>query len=143
MNHESGIANREKKDIAKVVEIRSYAKSAKDLEVYQRAYKVSLEVHKASLAFPREEQFALANQVRRASKSICANLAEGFAKQKYSSAEFKRFVQVAIGSSEEMQVWIDYCLDLGYIGAPVHAYWQEEYSAVTRKLYMLQSKIKR
>jgi four helix bundle protein len=57
----------------------------------------------------------LAEQVRRASKSICANLAEGFGKQRDSSAEFKRFLLMAIGSSEEMQVCIRYCKDLGYI----------------------------
>ena len=58
-----------------------------DLEVFERAYRVSLELHQASLEFPRIEQFALADQLRRASKSICANLAEGFAKQGYSAAE--------------------------------------------------------
>ena len=49
-----------------------------DLDVFRRAYRVSLEVHRASLDFPRIEQWALADQIRRASKSICANLAEGF-----------------------------------------------------------------
>jgi hypothetical protein len=45
-----------------------------DLGVFRRAYKLSLEVHRISLAFPRIEQFALADQIRRASKSICANV---------------------------------------------------------------------
>jgi four helix bundle protein len=90
-------------------------KSFEDLDVFQRAYALSLAVHRASLAFPRVEQFGLAEQVRRASKSICANLAEGFGKQRDSSAEFKRFLLMAIGSSEEMQVCIRYCKDLGYI----------------------------
>lgn len=128
--------------MTKVVEIKRYIKSAKDLDVYQRAYKVSLEVHRASLGFPREEQFALANQIRRASKSVCANLAEGFAKQKYSSAEFKRFIQMAIGSSEEMQVWIDYCFDLRYVDAVKHASWQQEYHTVTKQLCKLQHNLK-
>ena len=52
-----------------------------DLEVFRRAYRLSLEVHRTSLEFPRIEQFALADQIRRASKSICANLAEGFGRQ--------------------------------------------------------------
>ncbi|TGT90609.1 four helix bundle protein, partial [Mesorhizobium sp. M5C.F.Ca.ET.164.01.1.1] len=58
----------------------SYVGRARDLEVYKRAYAVSLEIHKATLAFPRIEQYALADQLRRSSKAICANLAEGFAK---------------------------------------------------------------
>nr|WP_263499085.1 four helix bundle protein [Mesorhizobium sp. BR1-1-3] len=61
-----------------------YIKRAKDLEVYKRAYVVSLDVHKATLAFPKMEQYALADQLRRSSKGICANLAEGFAKQTHS-----------------------------------------------------------
>ena len=52
--------------------------SFEDLEVFQRAYRISLEVHRASLELPSHEQFGLADQLRRASKSICANLAEGF-----------------------------------------------------------------
>ena len=63
----------------------------------------------ASLAFPRIEQFALADQLRRASKSICANLVEGFAKQSHSAAEYRRYLMVAIGSSDEMQLWLRYC----------------------------------
>ena len=59
-----------------------------DLEVFRRAYRLSLEVHRASLEFPRIEQFALADQVRRASKSICANLGEGFGRQRLSRPEF-------------------------------------------------------
>ena len=50
-----------------------------DLEVFRRAYRLSLEVHRVSLGFPRIEQWALADQIRRASKSICANIAEGSA----------------------------------------------------------------
>ena len=68
-----------------------------DLEVFRRAYRLSLEVHRASLELPRIEQFALADQLRRSSKSICANLAEGFARQSHSAAEYRRYLTVAIG----------------------------------------------
>ncbi len=89
--------------------------SFEDLEVFQRAYSVSLEVHCASLTFPAAEQYALADQMRRASKSICANIAEGYGRQKKSKPEFRRYLQMAIGSGDEMRVWLRYCLDLGYI----------------------------
>ena len=65
-----------------------------DLEVFRRAYRVSLEVHRASLAFPAIEQGALGDQVRRASKSIAANLAEGFARQGRAPADFRRFITI-------------------------------------------------
>src|SRR5437868_10749761 len=82
-----------------------WARRFEDLEVFSRAYRLSLKVHRASLEFPRIEQFALADQIRRASKSICANIAEGFGKQRQSRTEFHRFVVMAIGSADEMQVW--------------------------------------
>src|SRR6266481_2954243 len=108
--------------------------SFEDLEVFQRAYRLSLEVHRASLGFPMVEQYGLADQVRRASKSICANIAEGYARQARSKPEFRRFLQMAVGSSEEMRVWVRYCLDLGYIDDPTWQRWREEYQTITRML---------
>src|SRR5262245_32120849 len=96
-----------------------WARTFEDLEVFRRAYSLSLEVHRLSLDFPGIEQFALADQVRRASKSICANIAEGFGKQRQSRPEFRRFVMMATASADEMQVWTLYCRDLGYIGGEI------------------------
>jgi four helix bundle protein len=86
------------------------------------------------LAFPAIEQYALADQIRRASKGICANLAEGFGKQGHSKAEFKRFVHMAIGSADEMRVWLRYCLDLGYIDEMTWQRWRDEYEAIAKML---------
>ncbi len=80
--------------------------SFEDMDVFRRAYRVSLEIHRTSLAFPAVEQRALADQIRRAAKSICANLAEGYGRQKGSKPEFIRFIRMAIGSSDEMRVWL-------------------------------------
>ena len=111
-----------------------WARRFEDLEVFRRAYRLSLEVHRASLEFPRIEQFALADQVRRASKSICANLSEGFGRQRLSRPEFGRFLMMAIGSADEMQVWTLYARDLGYIGTETAERWQSEYSEIARML---------
>ena len=105
-----------------------------DLTVFQRAYRLSLEVHRESLSFPSIEQNELARQLRRASKLVCANLAEGFGKQARSAAEFKRYLQVAIGSSDEARVWARYCLDLGYIDEPTWRQWRDEYQAISKML---------
>jgi four helix bundle protein len=77
---------------------------------------------------------ALADQLRRASKSICANLAEGFAKQSYSAAEYRRYLTVAIGSSDETQLWLRYCIDLGYIEDVVGQRWIADYVEISRML---------
>jgi four helix bundle protein len=114
--------------------VSSFVSRVEELEVFGRAYRVSLEVHRASLEFPRIEQFALADQVRRASKSICANLAEGFGRQQQSKPEFRRFLMMALGSADEMQVWAMYCRDLGYIGADMAERWQGEYREIARML---------
>jgi four helix bundle protein len=96
---------------------KTIVRSYRDLEVYQKAYDVSLEIHKLTLEYPDIERFEMAAQMRRASKSICANIAEGFAKQRHSAAEFNRFIQMAIASSDEMKVWLEYSVDLGYMPA--------------------------
>ena len=105
-----------------------------DLEVYRRAYRLSLEVHRASLELPRIEQFALADQLRRSSKSVCANLVEGFAKQSRSAAEYRRSLTVAIGSSDETQLWLRYCVDLGYVEEVVGRRWIADYVEISKML---------
>lgn len=105
-----------------------------DLQVYHKAYHTALDIHKLSLTLPQIEQYALASQIRRASKGICANLAEGFAKSYKSSAEFKRFILMAVGSAEEMQVWLNFCRDLEYI-TPNHATrLQRDYEEISKML---------
>ena len=70
--------------------------------------------------------------MRRASKSICANLAEGFGRQAASPADFRRFVVMAIGSADEMRVWARYCLDLGYIDEATWQRWRQEYREIAQ-----------
>lgn len=120
----------------------SVVRSFEDLEVYQRAYRLALELHKFSLEFPRIEQFALADQIRRASKSVCANIAEGFARQRSSSADFQRFIVMALGSSDEMKVWLSFCADLGYVTATDVKRMRDDYSIVARMLHGLRAKWK-
>ena len=112
-----------------------------DLEVFRRAYRISLDLHRASLQFPKIEQYAgLADQIRRASKSICGNIAEGFGKQRQSGAEFKRHLRIAIGSADEMQVWMKYCADLEYIDQKTSSRLRDEYRQIARMLQGLYTK---
>jgi four helix bundle protein len=113
---------------------RQAAAAFEDLEVFKRAYRTSLAVHRASLGFPEVEQRALADQIRRASKSICANLAEGAGRQGAQPAEFRRFVMLALGSSDEMRVWARYCLDLGYIDEATWQSWRQDYHEISKML---------
>ena len=112
----------------------NYVRSFEDLVVFQRAYRASLEIHKISLKFPKTEQYALADQIRRSSKSICANIAEGFSKQRQSSAEFKRFLTMAMASSDETKVWLKYCEDLEYMDFATAKKFQQEYVEISKML---------
>ena len=120
----------------------SFIKRAKDLEVYKRAYAVSLGVHRATLVFPKIEQYALADQMRRSSKAICANLAEGFAKQTHSRPEFARFISMAMGSCSELETWISYAFDLGYIAQAQRDEWLQSYVHIYGMLVNLRERLK-
>ena len=116
------------------------AHSFEDLEVFKRAYRLSLAIHRQSLGFPKIEQFALGDQIRRASKSICANIAEGFGKQRQSPAEFRRYLMMAMGSADEMRVWCRYCFDLGYVDEDIWRQWRDEYHETAKMLQGLVQK---
>jgi four helix bundle protein len=115
----------------------------RDLDVFKRAYGLALEIHKASANFPKTEQFGgMADQMRRSSKSICANMAEGLGKGE-SKKEQMRFLRISMGSSEEMLLWLQFCVDLGYVPAAQAMAWQNDYSQVGKILNSLIEKRKR
>ena len=113
----------------------------RDLDVYNKAFDISVEIHTQSLQFPKTEQFAMGDQIRRASKSICANIAEGFGKQRGSRKEFKRYLTIAQGSAHEMLVWISYCKELSLITDDMATKWEAEYNSIIRMLGSLHNKI--
>jgi len=115
----------------------SKIESAMDLKVFEKAYSLSLQVHKLSHKFPPVELYELGKQLRRSSKSICVNIAEGYGKRKGSVSEFKRYLQIAIGSTDETLVWVRYSFDLGYIGQDTYQDWTNGYQEVAKMLHGL------
>ena len=106
-----------------------------DLEVFKRAYGLSLEVHRISLDFPKVEQYGgLADQLRRSSKSVCALIAEGSGRQRSSNAEFKRYCVMAMGSADEARLWCRYARDLGYVDDERFTRWHDDYQQIARML---------
>jgi len=89
-------------------------KTYKDLNVFRESYGLALEVSRTTRKFPGPEQFELARQLRRAARSIPANIVEGWAKRS-SPAEFKRYLQIAIGSCDECKLWLDMSRDEGFL----------------------------
>ncbi len=113
-----------------------------DLDVYKLAYRLTLDIHKTSLELPKIEQFGgLADQMRRASRSVCANMAEGFSK--YSSPhEERRFLSISRGSCDEMRFWAKLGADLGYWDSETADTWRTNYTQISKMLYSLMEKRK-
>lgn len=85
-------------------------------EGFQEAYSLALDVSKAARTLPGYEQFELGKQLRRAARSVPANLVEGWAKRA-SAVEFRRYLQICIGSCEECKFWLEMGRDEGYLAA--------------------------
>src|ERR1700690_2515998 len=115
---------------------------AEDLDVFRLAYELSLAVHRASLTWPKIEQYGgLADQARRASKSVCSLIVEGVGRQTASSHEFRRYLTMAIGSGEEARLWCRYAHDLGYIDEETAKAWRELYGHILRMLMKLRASV--
>ena len=116
--------------------------SIEDLDVFKRAYQLSLELHRVSLDFPKIEQFGgLADQLSRASKSVCSLIAEGAGRQQASPREFARYLTMAIGSAEETRLWCSYCFDLGYVESERAIGWRDECRHIIRMLQGVKSSV--
>lgn len=103
------------------------------LSVFRKAYDLSIRVHRASLGFPKFEQFELGSQLRRATKSIPANIAEGMGRQ-MSPRDVVRFIRNALGSCDETRIWLEYARDLGYFSDGEFEDFHESYCEVGRML---------
>ena len=106
------------------------------LMVFDKAYESSIKLHRMCHQFPAYEQMEIAHQLRRASKSICANLVEGFAKD-VSDKEKRRFVNIARGSNDEVKLWLLYSKDLGYITNATFEEATSVHEEIGRMLYGL------
>ena len=110
-----------------------YAKSFKDLEVYQLVRQLSLEIFKTSKSFPKEEMYSLTDQIRRSSRSVGAQIAEAWAKRRYKKYFISKLTD-ADGEQQETQHWIETALDCGYITAIYSKDLLERYASVGRML---------
>lgn len=105
----------------------------RDLRVYQLSYKLAMEIFDLSRAFPKTEVYSLTNQIRRSSRSVAANLAEGFRKRRYPNALINKFTDCD-GEASETQVWNDFALDCGYMSKENHDRLTAGYEEVGRML---------
>ncbi len=109
-----------------------------DLEVYQRAFKAAMDIFEASRTFPAEEKFSLTDQIRRASRSVAANIAEGWRKRRYS-ASFVSKLNDSEGEAGETQCWIQFAVECGYLKSGTARALYRAYDDIIGKLVNMQN----
>ena len=119
-----------------MTEERKPIKSYRDLEVYRLAYASAMDVFRATKIMPADERFSLSDQIRRSSRSVCANISEGWAQRRYEN-KFKNRLNDAEGSTTETQTWLDFAKDCGCIKTDFHTDMAAKYDRIAAMLYRL------
>ncbi len=122
------------------MEVRT-VRNYRDLRVWDEAHRLTLAIYQVTASFPREERFGLTSQIRRASVSIAANLAEGCGRR--SDGEMSRFVQIAMGSGSELSYHLLLSRDLKFLPQEQYADLNPRLERVMKMLSALASKMKK
>lgn len=93
----------------------------RNLQVWSKAHKLTLDIYKLTSRFPKDELFGLRSQMRRCSSSIGSNIAEGCGR--LGDAELNRFLLIAMGSASELEYQLLLSRDLGYVHSDLHTHW--------------------
>jgi four helix bundle protein len=109
------------------------------LKAYELAYKLAMEIFNVTKSFPKEETYSLTDQIRRSSRSICANFAEGYRKRIYEKHFVSKLTDCDSECSETM-VWISFAMDCGYMNEKTAKKLVEQYEEVGNLLgYMIKN----
>jgi len=116
--------------------IRARLHGHRDLKVYQFAYSLAMHIFQHSKTFPQDERYSLTSQIRRSSRSVPANIAEGFRKRQYPSMFVSKLAD-SDAEATETQVWLDFAKDCGYLSAEHHKELVARYEEVGRMLHAM------
>jgi four helix bundle protein len=105
----------------------------RDLKVFQLAYRLAMEIFNATKDFPKEERYSLTDQIRRSSRSVAANIAEGYRKRQYPKMFVSKLAD-SDGETTETQVWLDFARDCGYPSPEHHDELMKNYEEVGKML---------
>ena len=108
-------------------------RSHKELDVYKMAFDAAMRIYELSKTFPKEETYSLTDQIRKSSRSVCANLAEAFRKRRYPKA-FVAKLSDSEGESAETQTWLDFAYSCDYITESDCQDLNETYEKIIGKL---------
>lgn len=116
-----------------------YVKSFRELEVYKLLRQLSRDLFELSKKFPKEEKYSLTDQIRRASRSIGAQIAEAWAKRRYEK-HFVSKLTDADGEQLETQHWIETALDCSYLSPEIANNLLRQYASIGKMLYSMMNK---
>ena len=105
----------------------------RDLIVYQKSYKLAMEIFEITKSFPKEDKYSLVDQIRRSSRSVPANIAEAWIKRKYPKSFISKLLD-SLAEEAETEVWIDMSKDCKYIDDQLHNSLLERYQEVAKML---------
>ena len=114
-------------------------KNARDLEVYKLSFKCAMEIFQLTKNFPPEERFSLTDQIRRASRSVCSNLAEAWRKRRYPAVFINKLTD-AQQEASETQTWLDFCIACKYIDQQTFERLDKEYEKILGMLNSMEMK---
>ncbi|MBA4390679.1 MAG: four helix bundle protein [Syntrophus sp. (in: bacteria)] len=113
--------------------------SVGDLEVYALAFETAMNIFETSKTFPKEEKYSLTDQIRRASRSVCANLAEGWRKRRYKAVFINKLLDSA-QEAAETQTWLQFALQCKYINKELFEELNEKYEHIFAMLNNMEKK---
>lgn len=112
---------------------RKPIQSHRDLVVYQLAFEAAMRIFELTKDFPREERYALTDQIRRSSRSVCANLTEAWRKRRYEGA-FLIKLSDAEAEAAETQTWLEFAVKCGYLEVETGRELYQTYDHILGKL---------
>lgn len=110
-----------------------------DLEVYRKAFDGAMLIFEVTKKFPKEETYSLTDQIRRSSRSVCANLAEAWRKRRYKATSVSKLSD-AEGEAAETQVWLQFAVSSGYLEREGSASLYQTYDEIIRMLVSMINK---
>jgi four helix bundle protein len=114
-------------------------RSVRDLVVYRKAFDAAMEIFEISKTFPKEELYSLTDQIRRSSRSVCANLAEAWRKRRYK-AVFVNKLSDSGQEAAETQTWLEFSLACKYINRSTHDRLFNDYEEIFAMLHSMAEK---
>lgn len=112
---------------------RKPIRSHRELEVYQLAFEASMKIFELTKNFPAEERYSLTDQIRRSSRSVCANLAEAWRKRRYEGA-FVNKLSDSEAEAAETQTWLEFAVKCNYLEPEIARELYQSYDQILGKL---------